>query len=55
MLRILYGCGWSSGKSRIAESGPALFFCLKVFGIADAAAAFREFKIQRKPVNSERL
>ena len=31
MLRILYGCGWSSGKSRIAESGPALFFS-KGFG-----------------------
>ena len=31
MLRILYGCGWSSGKSRIAESGPALFF-LRGFG-----------------------
>jgi len=51
MLRILYGCGWSSGKSRIAESGPALFFYLRIFGVTDAAAAFREFKIQRKPVN----
>lgn len=55
MLRILYGCGWSSGKSRIAESGPALFFYLRFFGIADAAAAFCEFKMQRKLVNSERL
>ena len=31
MLRILYGCGWSSGKSRIAESDPALFFLFKGF------------------------
>ena len=49
MLRILYGCGWSSGKSRIAESGPALFFCLRVFGIADTAAAFCESKYKANP------
>ena len=29
MLRILYGWGWSSGKSRIAKSSPALFLYLR--------------------------
>ena len=53
MLRILYGCGWSSGKSRIAESGPALFFYLRAFDIVDTDAVCREFEIQGKPVNSE--
>ena len=36
MLRILYGCGGSSGRSRIAESGPALFFFAGL-DIADTA------------------
>ena len=49
MLRILYGCGWSSGRSRIAESGPALFLS-KVFGFGDAVADMIVLRVSRETV-----